>query len=147
MKRQNVLNKKKKKKGFTLIELIIVIAIIAILAVIAIPRFGQVRRRANINADIANAKMIANAVSIALSNNTLDPTDDATTDTLNLTASSDLIVETRNQLDAIPTGKQITGDFTIAMDTDGNVTVSLGAGGTLTQVYPNPPAGNIYHQN
>ena len=29
MKRQNVLNKKKKKKGFTLIELIIVIAIIA----------------------------------------------------------------------------------------------------------------------
>lgn len=49
---------KKKKKGFTLVELIIVIAIIAVLAAIAIPKFGQITRDANIKADIATAKNI-----------------------------------------------------------------------------------------
>ena len=44
---------KKKKKGFTLIELIIVIAIIAILAAMAIPKFGAIRENANVKADIA----------------------------------------------------------------------------------------------
>lgn len=54
--------KNKKKKGFTLIELIIVIAIIAILAAVALPKFGEVRQNANRNADIANGKTIAGAV-------------------------------------------------------------------------------------
>ena len=53
---------KKKKKGFTLIELIIVIAIIAILAAMAIPKFGAVRENANVKADIATAKNIATTV-------------------------------------------------------------------------------------
>jgi type IV pilus assembly protein PilA len=57
----------KKKKGFTLIELIIVIAIIAILAAIAIPKFGAVRKDANVAADQANAKIISTAVSTAVS--------------------------------------------------------------------------------
>lgn len=59
-------NLKNKKKGFTLIELIIVIAIIAIIAAIAIPKFGDVRRNAALNSDIANAKNIANAVTMAI---------------------------------------------------------------------------------
>lgn len=59
---------KKKKKGFTLIELIIVIAIIAILAAIALPRFGQIRENGNIKADIATAKNIQTAVQTAVAN-------------------------------------------------------------------------------
>jgi len=59
---------KKKKKGFTLIELIIVIAIIAILAAIALPKFGQIRENGNVKADIATAKNIQTAVSTAISN-------------------------------------------------------------------------------
>lgn len=55
------LKNKKKKRGFTLIELIIVIAIIAILAVLAIPKFGEIKKDANLKSDIANAKTIANA--------------------------------------------------------------------------------------
>lgn len=63
----NNLKNKKKKKGFTLIELIIVIAIIAILAVFAIPKFGDVRKNAAIKSDIANAKTIANTATYLIS--------------------------------------------------------------------------------
>lgn len=64
-------NNKKKKKGFTLIELIIVIAIIAILAALAIPKFGDVRKDAALKADVANAKTIANAATTILTEETL----------------------------------------------------------------------------
>lgn len=64
-------NLKNKKKGFTLIELIIVIAIIAILAALAIPKFGDIRKDSAFKADIANAKTIANAATILLTENTL----------------------------------------------------------------------------
>ena len=58
---KNLLNKKK-KGGFTLIELIIVIAIIAILAAVALPKFAEIRENANIKADISNAKNIQSEV-------------------------------------------------------------------------------------
>ncbi|WP_278599802.1 prepilin-type N-terminal cleavage/methylation domain-containing protein [Clostridium tertium] len=68
----NNLKNKKKKKGFTLIELIIVIAIIAILAAFAIPKFGEVRKNAAIKSDIANAKTIANAATYLISEGTVN---------------------------------------------------------------------------
>ncbi|MPL97583.1 hypothetical protein SDC9_43775 [bioreactor metagenome] len=67
-------NNKKKKKGFTLIELIIVIAIIAILAALAIPKFGEVRKDAALKSDVANAKTIANAATTLLTEDKLDKT-------------------------------------------------------------------------
>ncbi|MGH4139852.1 prepilin-type N-terminal cleavage/methylation domain-containing protein [Clostridium sp.] len=51
----------KKKKGFTLIELIIVISIIVVLAAIAVPKYGKIQKDAKIKADIASAKVIADA--------------------------------------------------------------------------------------
>jgi type IV pilus assembly protein PilA len=58
------LRKKKKEKGFTLIELMIVIAIIAILASIALPQLTQYRQRgfrAELNSDLKNAYTAAQA--------------------------------------------------------------------------------------
>lgn len=81
----NNVKNKKKKKGFTLIELIIVIAIIAILAAFAIPKFGEVRQDAAFKSDIANAKTIANAATTLLADGKLTGTsfivDDVTTGT------------------------------------------------------------------
>jgi type IV pilus assembly protein PilA len=56
------LMKKKKKKGFTLIELIVVIAIIGILAAIAVPRFSGFQGSANLKSAKMTMKTIQTAV-------------------------------------------------------------------------------------
>lgn len=62
---------KKKKKGFTLIELIVVIAILAILAAIAVPNFIGMTKRAETATEVAAASELANAFNIY---NTMNPT-------------------------------------------------------------------------
>lgn len=125
MKRQNVLNKKKKKKGFTLIELIIVIAIIAILAVIAIPKFGEVKKNANVSADISNAKVISNSINALIAEGTISLPSSTVTYTFTGSISGDTkkIVD---YMQSMPTPKYRTtqGYFKATLDKDGNVEVS-----------------------
>jgi type IV pilus assembly protein PilA len=59
----------KKEEGFSLIELIIVIAILAIIAAIAIPNLLSNIQRANEGTDIANAKLIGDAVATVIAQN------------------------------------------------------------------------------
>ena len=62
------INKKRNKKGFTLIELVVVIAILGILAAIAIPRFTNVTNKSKWSAHAANIKTIESAVEMANKN-------------------------------------------------------------------------------
>lgn len=60
----NWINKKRNKKGFTLVELVVVIAILGILSAIAIPSFADLRDTSAIKADAATASSIISAARI-----------------------------------------------------------------------------------
>ena len=103
-------NLRKKKKGFTLIELIIVIAILAILAAVALPRLGNMTEKANKSAEAADIKTITNAVAI------LQADDKLTTDSYVIEGTIDNEVE--QYLQAIT-----ENEYTVTIDTDGIISV------------------------
>lgn len=53
---------RRRRAGFTLIEIMIVIAIIGVLAAIAVPSFQQARKRSNQRACYANQKVVIGAL-------------------------------------------------------------------------------------
>ena len=137
-----MLNNKKKKKGFTLIELIIVIAIIAILAAIAIPKFGDIRKNAALKSDIANAKVVANAASALIADGTIKvPSADLK---INIKTkaidgggtgyvTTDVAKNLTDSLQSIP-NPESSGykSFVVKIDNSGNVTVSMNKTEDLT---------------
>lgn len=64
-------NLKKKKKGFTLVEVIIVLAIIAIIAAIAIPNLTQVRKDSKRKADVQTCETIKRTVETLIVDETI----------------------------------------------------------------------------
>jgi len=69
----NYIQRKRNKKGFTLIELVVVIAILGILAALAIPRFTGTRESANTQTVISNLRSIQSAVELYAAQNNIDP--------------------------------------------------------------------------
>ena len=122
------MNKRNKKRGFTLIELIIVIAIIAILAAIAVPAFGQIREKANVSADLGNARTIYSLVATELANDTIDISTAKTSETL-----SNLGVK----IEPTPIVKTYQGyEFVVDITVDGDIQVNVKKGEAIEKVYP-----------
>lgn len=123
--------KKRKKKGFTLIELIIVIAIIAILAAMAIPKFGEIRESANQKTDIATAKNIATAVAAAYAD------DSSLTKSASVSKTDKIGGKIDGDLSAKSKNGPINSSFSYNIDGNGNIQVGYGSTySDSKQVYP-----------
>ncbi len=77
---------KRNNKGFTLLELLIIVSIIGILVAISIPAFTSQIEKSRRAVDIANARTIKSALTLALSTGELQITDDTTEITLHINA-------------------------------------------------------------
>lgn len=125
---------KKKKKGFTLVELIIVIAIIAILVAIAIPKFGQITKKSNITADIATAKNLSGIAAQAVA-------DDQTllgTDTGTPTTKTKILEKVDGG--TMPKTKTTNTEFAVTISSNGDIKVTDGT----NEVYPKTDAKYQY---
>ena len=112
---------KRKRKGFTLIEMVISITIIGILSSIAVGKYGQVQKNARLNADYATASNLATAATLAMSDNNKD------------TSVSNL--EKEGYITHEPVSKSEAGSaFVITVDSNENITITANS----KPFYPKP---------
>ncbi len=137
------INKKKKRKGFTLIELIIVLAVMAIIAAIAIPNFTAVRDNSKNKADVQSAETIKRTVLMLVSDGTIKASDNTITfkdgafktgendvddklkDANENKAFKEALKEVKAPQGKVDTtaGKKDAGKFSVEMKADGTVNV------------------------
>lgn len=126
-------NLRKKKKGFTLIELIVVIAILGILAGIAVPRFSNSTVKAANVAHNANIRTIQSAAMMYMAENAIP------TDGLDAATSKTNVEKYLQGWPTVPSKAQSTdSDGKLAdMPADPEYTITISGDGVVV-IAPNP---------
>ena len=141
----------KRKKGFTLMELIIVIAIMGILGAIMVPKFGNIQKDAKLKADIASAKVIADATLSLYAQDKLinDYSDETEISGVSGLTGNDGQIQSIPKLQAkysISSGDVASADMHFYVTTDdGHVSVFAGSeDNNYIELYPTFPDGATY---
>ncbi|MDK2585943.1 type II secretion system protein [Romboutsia sedimentorum] len=108
---------KKRKPGFTLVEMVIVVTILGILSSLGFMKFGQVQENAKLNSDYVAASSLATATNLALSDNKIKVGDKVTPQ----------ILKDHEYISTVPKSQSKDADFEIAIEKDSQVTVKVGA--------------------
>ena len=119
---------KKKREGFTLIEMVIVVTILGILSGVGFMKFGSIQETSRKNADYIAAANLATAANLYLLEN---PDSEDTLDIEEL--------KTKKYISSIPKPQSEKGDFTIEVVEDEGLVVSCKLDdGKEVVFYPKP---------
>lgn len=133
--------KKRKKGGFTLIEMVVVIAIVVIIAAIAIPQALKAINKSRASTDIANARTYAGEIMTKVADGTIK---------FEAKAVTKLTKDDPTGFNIDPANpKLVDGDFyyEFKKDDKGNETVeiSVGKSGSLVVIYPTIDSKSEYY--
>lgn len=107
---------KKRKPGFTLVEMVIVVTILGILSSLGFMKFGQVQENAKLNSDYVAASSLATATNLALNDNKVKVGDKVTPQ----------ILKDHEYISTVPKSQSEDTDFEITIEKDSQVTVKVG---------------------
>ncbi|CEH32767.1 type II secretion system protein [Romboutsia lituseburensis] len=107
--------KKKKRPGYTLVEMVLVITILGILTSLGFMKFGQIQRNAKEKADYVAASSIATAVNLAMQ-------DEKIQDYSNIPIEK---LKENKYLSKVPSPQSQKGEFSIEIKED-TVVVKVG---------------------
>lgn len=119
------INKKRNKKGFTLVELVVVIAILGILAAIAIPRLGKSRDTAKLATHDANVRILKSVATMYIADNQDAVSTDFTNESLRDYLDGDKYPEIPGGLEEYKdiNDVSITGSYVVTLD-EGSIVVT-----------------------
>lgn len=113
----------KKKKGFTLIELIVVIVILGILALVVVPKVGGFTSDAALSSHNANVRTLQSAAMMYTAEN---PGKAVATDKAQTELAKYVQTWPKVPKGIKDTNPAAGADYTVSIETNGTVTVSLG---------------------
>ncbi|HSQ88774.1 type II secretion system protein [Romboutsia sp.] len=122
---------KKRRAGFTLVEMVIVVTILGVLSSLGFMKFGQVQENARLNSDYVAASSLATATNLALNDKSV------TKDSNGEVKISDLVETKYLRIEPVPQSEE--GVFEIVVDSDSSITIKVGE----IQFYPKTTADSV----